>query len=378
MTIEPKNPSTTIKRFILYLVTSLLLLFVFGMLAYDQGNLLLSTCKGELVGNIELGALNNPESCDKGMLQDAPFMSYFAYLPLLLFCGSLAKQFAFELIDSICPKNSIILNTGTKEQFTNKWKNELSEQLQFAANRGNGKSSGTELIVIAGILVFWVISYWSHWHPIETYGFDIWSSPSFPPALHLRAAFELFIYALVGYFAFRLIKIASVIRNCVKALVEEHQARLDLHYQTAIGGYCSNFTADVFKLVGMSWCLLIPLFAYAVFYPPTLQLALGFIIYAIIAASMYFMLTWPVTQIIQASVDEYWNEYKETESKEQPTATLLYQRRSISTFLGNVPRTPYNIPRITAIVSFLLSSGTIFLVGFKWVFYTFIFPVVAG
>ena len=170
----------------------------------------------------------------RGFWEDYIFLSYFVFVPLIFIA---VKKYFPECSPTLHTFRNVIDNHSNNFELpkTGKLKEdssflpELNEYLKCCENRilGVGKWKFLKIIFITIGLGWVVVAANTHWHAIEHYGFDIWSSQNYRIGFMVRTIYELITFGII--FPLILYKFSMIlvsIRYISKKLTEQKVIKL--------------------------------------------------------------------------------------------------------------------------------------------------------
>jgi len=223
---------------------------------------------------------------------DYIFLSYYIYIPAFISLAVIYLPKYSEVIRSLSQVITFSNDTATKENVNSKsiTSEKMSNILTRVSNMLNaeGKAKLIQTSLIIGGILWAFMCADAHWHSVETYGVEIWSSSSFLTSFITRTVYELVIFGyILPVLLYKYFALLVSIRFLFVKLSSENAITLRPMSPDDAGGL-GSFGSYSLKLVLVFLPFLLPILAYIVSGFNTLPFLLGVSLYTPAVLFIFF------------------------------------------------------------------------------------------
>lgn len=228
------------------------------------------------------GTLTLP-GADKGLLEDVIYCSYFVAWPLF---AVLVLQLGRAAERSHASALELVPNEHHPTLSRDSWATAAARVYVL-------------LLVLATSFGFFYNSTINHLQPIDVYGFDIWSSPTYPRGLWFRFVHELVLYLGVAPLcAYRIVWSWQLLTRFGRVIYRESPSAYDRFAVDSAGGLSALGSHSLWHVWSTTPAFLI-IVTYWLTYPQTRLLVLGSFVYLIVVLAGFMIPLWPTHRAMQ-------------------------------------------------------------------------------
>lgn len=331
---------------------------------------------------------------DRGILEDAIFLSYFVAFPvLLLLMYPCYQALRYAMKDAHL---YMVIRAGDDSAAGGLTVEQADGLFGYIGKlcRGDNAALGDEerkaLAVLGvkdrrpvfkllypasvlGTMVFWLNGYRQHSDPLSAYSFHIWADAcgSHNMGLWGRTVYEGILYVgLLPLVATCLFRLLNAVHRLVKVL-EKHDAIRYTPYPADDAGHMKAFGNVCLWLMALLLPFLLPLLAYVFTYPVTPQLIIGGVVGVLVFPAVFFLPLLGVhramvrlrdnelaflsktlgAQYLQAREELPGVNLAHEDSKALTTLDILEKSRGLFEFVFNVNTWPYRRRLVATIIT---------------------------